>query len=352
MADDEPAAANPKPATIKTIARALSLSPSTVSRGLQGDSSVTAKTRARILEAADRLDYRRDLRGVNLRTGKTFTLCAILASNPSQEFGDPAAMHLIQGLIAGVEGTDFKIVMRPVEGAERRLEAVREAVVNSRFDGVILDHTEPQDAAILYLLERRTPFVTFGRTELFTEHPYFDIDNEQAAFVATRHLIEHGHERIALIGPPGHFLFSRQRLRGYHRALEQANLMFADELVVQSPIGARWVRETTGRLLALPQRPTGFVTSNEVATMGAIAACRALPAKEFARTAFVSRDGTNFFDYYEPPVSSCFYPLLDAGQALATALVQAVEGAPVTALQRVEQAEFIGRPHRTIGETI
>lgn len=352
MTDDGRAAGKGRPATIKTIAEALSLSPSTVSRGLQGDTSVTAKTRARILEAAYRLAYRRDLRGVNLRTGRTFTLCAILASNPSQEFGDPAAMHLIEGLIAGVEGTDFKMVMRPVEGVERRLEAVREAAINGRFDGVILDHTEPQDPAILYLLERKVPFVTFGRSEFAGDHPYFDIDNEQAAFVATRHLIENGHDRIALIGPPGRFLFSRQRLHGYRRALLQASLPLDDALVVQNPIGARWVRETTARLLALPRPPTGFVTSNEVATMGTIAACRALPAADFARMMFVSRDGTNFFDYYEPPVSSCFYPLLDAGQALAAMLVSALEGTPVETLQRVEQTAFIRRPHANLGETL
>lgn len=335
--------ADRRPATIKTIARALSLSPSTVSRGLHGDSSVTAETRARILEAADRLDYRRDLRGVNLRTGRTFTLCAVLVTSPSQEFGDPAAMHLIQSLIAGVEDTDFKLVMRPVESADQRLEAVREAVVNARFDGIVLDHTEPDDPAIDYLLERRTPFVTFGRSRLADEHPWFDIDNEEAAFVATRHLAEAGHERIALIGPPGRFLFSRQRLSGYRRALRAAGIALDERLIVQSPVGAKWVRENTSRLLDEPHPPTGFVTANEVATMGAIAACRVLGPDAFSRTAFVSRCGTSFFDYYEPAVSSCYYPLLDAGRALAGALVRAIEGTPVAALQRLERACFVRR---------
>jgi LacI family transcriptional regulator len=104
-----------RPATIKTIAKALSLSASTVSRGLQGDPSVTEKTRRKIMETAEQLGYRRDFRGVSMRTGKTFVLCSVLGTPPSQEFGDPAAMHLIQGMIAGVEGTDFKMVMRPVE---------------------------------------------------------------------------------------------------------------------------------------------------------------------------------------------------------------------------------------------
>jgi LacI family transcriptional regulator len=341
-----------KPATIKTIAATLSLSPSTVSRALQGDPSVTARTRTRILEVAEQQGYRRDFRGVNLRTGKTFTLCAVLGAPPSQEFGDPAAMHLIQGLIAGVEGTDFKVVMRPVETSDQRFEAVKEAAASGRFDGIILDHSEPQDRCVLYLLEKHVKFITFGRTELFSEHPYFDIDNEGAAYQATRHLVLKGHRRIALIDPPPRFLFTRQRLRGYQRALAEGGIAFDPGLVAELGIGARWVRERVAQLLSETDRPTAFVTSNEVATLGAISAARALPPGEFAATAFVSRDGTNLFDYFEPPVSSCYYPLLDAGEYLAAALVKAVEGAGVETLQCVEHTTLIERPHLTRGETI
>lgn len=279
-------------------------------------------------------------------------LCAILGAPPSQEFGDPAAMHLLQGLIAGVEGTDFKMVMRPVETSEQRFEAVKEVVATGRFDGIVLDHSEPQDRAVLYLLEKRVKLVTFGRTELFSEHPYFDIDNEDAAYQATRHLIGEGHRRVALIDPPGRYLFTRQRLRGYQRALEEGGLTFDPALVAELGIGARRVRERVGQFLAGKDRPTGFVTSNEVATMGAISATRALPPREAKAIDFVSRDGTNMFDYFDTPVSSCYFSLLDAGEILSRTLVKAVEGAAANILKDVERTTFIRRPHRTIGETI
>lgn len=326
-----------RPATLKTIAEALDLSISTVSRALQDDASVTAGTRAKVFEAAERLGYRRDFRGVNLRTGKTFTLCAVLGAPPSQEFGDPSAMHLIQGLIAGVEGTDFKIVIRPIETAEQRFDAVKEAAANGRFDGIVLDHTEPQDPAVLYLLEKNVKFVTFGRTELFSDHPYFDIDNEHAAYIATKHLLDQGHKRIAMIDPPGRFLFCRQRMRGYRNALETAGVSFDESLIAEISIGARRVRERVLQMLPSKDRPTGFVTSNEVATLGAISAGRTLPAKEFEELQYVSRDGTNMFDYFEPPVSSCYYSLLDVGEYLAGALVKAVQGVPTVGIQTVER---------------
>jgi LacI family transcriptional regulator len=329
-------------ADLKAIAMELGLSISTVSRALKDDPKVTLSTRARVSEAADRLGYRRNLRGVNLRTGKTFTLCALLISNPSPDFGDPAAMHLIQGLIAGTAGSEFKVVVRPVETDEDQLLACRDAVADGRFDGFILDHTEPEDRRVQYLMDRGLPLVTFGRTGL-DGHGWFDIDNEDAALVATRHLIGLGHRRIALIGPPERYSFASQRLAGYCRALEEAGIAFDPELVVAMGIDVRSVRERVGQMLQAANRPTGFVPSNELATIGTVRACRDQPPEDRARCAFVSRDGTNLFEYLQPPVSSVYFPLLEAGRQISSDLVAMVQGAPADSVRRMRRAELIAR---------
>ena len=331
----------PKSTTIKTIALELGLAISTVSRALQDHPAVRPDTRARVNEAADRLGYKRDFRGVNLRTGRTYTLCALLTSNPSPEFGDPASMHLIQGLIEGVVGSDFKVVIRPVEGRENQLDACREAVIDGRFDGFILDHTEPRDLRVAYLLEQRIPFITFGRTDFGADHAYFDVDNEDAAYVATRHLISKGHERIALIDQPDHFLFTSHRLSGYRRALAEAGRAYDAAMVAELPITVGVVRDRVGELLGTSHGPTGFVTANEVATIGTISAARNLSPSRLDGFDFVSRDGTSLFDFTRPAVSSCYFPILDAGRRLAEGLVQTVEGR--ARMQVVESVRLIER---------
>jgi LacI family transcriptional regulator len=342
MTEEPNRAARRRAATITSIAEALSLSPSTVSRALRGEVSVHPETTRRIQEAARHMGYRRDFRGVNLRTGRTNTLCAILTFLPSLEFGDPAAMHLMQGLLAGVDGTDLKLVIRPVAGEAEQFEALRDAVEASRFDGIIIDHTRPADPRVDYLIDSEVPFVTFGRTQRARAHAFFDLDNEQAAALATARLIERGHKRIGLIDPPATFLFSAQRRRGYAEALAAAGLVLDAGLVIETDINPGSVDRAMTRLMRRANPPTAFVTSNEVATLAAVEACRRLGADP-AGIDFVSRDGTRFFDFFRPPVSSCYFPQLEIGRELAKMLIEAVEGAPITSLQRIERAEFISR---------
>src|ERR1044071_5039907 len=152
IAVNDQTSASRKPANIKTIATELGLSISTVSRALKGDALVTAETRNRVNEVAVRLGYRRDFRGVNLRTGKTYTLCALQTSIYSVDFCDPANTHLIQGLIAGTSGSDFKVVILPVDSQDGTLAALQQLGADGRFDGFILDHTEPQDPRVRFLV--------------------------------------------------------------------------------------------------------------------------------------------------------------------------------------------------------
>lgn len=329
-----------KPATIKTIADRLNLSPATVSRALRNDKLVRPETIKRVQETAKQLNYRRDFRGVNLRTGKTFTLCAFLVTNSDLAFGDPATMHLIQGLIDGMDGSDFEMVIRPIAKAEEQMQIVQKAVEDGRFDGVVLDHTEPSDRRVRYLIENNVPFVTFGRTELFSDHAYFDIDNEDAAYVATKHLIEAGHKRVTLINPPPHYLFSKQRVQGYKSALKEAGITYDPALVVQGNVSPSGVEGAVKPLLQLDNPPSGFVTSNEVATLAVVKTCR-LAGLRLDDIGIVSRDGTKFVEYYDQRVSSCYYPLLQAGKVLSEMLIARVNGEPISTLQRIDKIDFI-----------
>lgn len=300
------------------------------------------ETAEKIRAMAKQLGYRRDLRGVNLRTGKTNTICAVLTARPKNDYGDPSTMLLIEGMISGVSGTDKTVVIRPVQSLDEQLYVLHDLVEGNRFDGFILDHTLPQDPRVKYLLEVDFPFVTFGRTELFTPHAFFDVDDAYAAERMTAQLIDSGFRRIAIIGTPGHYFFAQQRLLGYRRALEAAGLGVDQNLLIETGMETRALEMAVEQLLALAEPPDAFVCPNEMSTIAVVRFCE-MAGYDINRLGFASRDGTRFFDYFRPAVTSAYFPSFEVGEALSRLMLKRLNGEAVDTLQRVVKPKLLLR---------
>ncbi|WP_421857039.1 substrate-binding domain-containing protein [Marinomonas sp.] len=293
-------------------------------------------------EAAKRLGYRRDLRAVNLRTGKTNVIFAIITARTLDEYGDPSVMLMIQGLIEGVAGTDKTVILLPSNSFEAQLDIIHDAVEGNRCDGIILDHTMPQDLRVKYLLEKEFPFVTFGRTELFTPHAFVDIDNNHAAKAATTEMISRGFKRIALLTPPPIYLFSGHYNAGYKLALDEHKLPIDDELIVQVQLDTKTTTDVVNKLMSLDNPPDAFVFPNEVVAIAAIEACDRLNL-DISKLGFISRDGTHLFDYFRPAVSSCYFSSFDVGKELSTVMLKLLKSEPVETLQFLEKTTLLSR---------
>ncbi len=330
-------------ATLKTLARHLDLSVTTVSRALKDGPEVHADTIARVKEAADALGYVPHLSGIKLRTGRTFTIYSMLAAPRAEEVGDAGSVALMQGIHSVLEGTPYSLTAVPFLPGMDALAPVRRVVEAGLSDGIIFDMTRPQDDRAKYLLERGVPFVTFGRTELFTPHAHFDIDNENAAYQATALLLRKGHRRIALIDRDLDYLYTRHRLAGYFRAHAEAGVSVDTALRAHGELGAAGSREAALDMRRHPDPPTGFVCANEVATLGVLSGLREAGLVPDAGIDVVSRDGTQLTAYLNPPVSACYFSLHAAGRRLAEFLLRRIDGEPAEALQEVVKTELIER---------
>lgn len=332
-----------KRATLKTLSSHLELSVSTVSRALKDGPEVKPETIARVKRAAAELGYVPDLRGVKLRTGQTFTIHAFLAAPKADEVGDAGSVALTQGMHRSLADTSYSLIQVPLSPGSDALAAVQRIDEAQLTDGMIMDLTRPQDERVRYLLERDVPFVTFGRTELYTPHAYFDIDNEDAAYQATALLIRRGHRRIALIDGELEYLFCRQRLAGYRRALAEAGLSFDEGLTSHADRDADRSAQTVQHMLAFDRPPTGYVCVNEVVTLGILHGLSTAGFQAGDGVDVVSREGTRLSAYLPWRVSTCYYPLSLAGERLASFLLRLLAGEDPAALQEVVKVEVIER---------
>ena len=324
--------------TLKTIADAVGVSVTTVARALKDGDKISPEMIGKVRQTADALGYVRNMDGVKLRTGKTFVVMAFLSASPEEEIGDSGSVGILNGIHKRFADTDYAVRAVPVTIGESCLDLIQNVVQGRNADGIIFDHTEPQDDRIKYLLEQDTPFVAFGRAELFSQFPYFDIDNEFSAYQGTKALLDHGYRKIALIDGDERFMFIQQRRRGYQKALQEAGISFNRDLVRNIPALADVARREAKELAK--SGADAFVCVNELVFLGARAGVRDALGLEALKTGYAIRSGTNLGDYLDDQLFSSYYSRQQAGWNLADTLIRRMDGAPISDCQIVEQTEL------------
>ena len=220
--------------TIKDVAREAGVSVSTVSFAYNGTAPVAAETKERILEVIRRLNYQPNSTAKGLVTQRTNTIC-LLTPHPGSNFfnfsGNSIFGDLLQGVGELVDQKGYNLLIAwdgEKDKTPRALNLARQRAV----DGFLFVLPAHDPNTIRELTDMRTPFVLMGRHDGEQAINTVDIDNFDASYRNTRHLIELGHESIAFISPgPLEFLVCSDRLEGYREALKDENLRYNDKYV-------------------------------------------------------------------------------------------------------------------------
>src|ERR1700759_4993739 len=178
--------------TLRTISELTGLSPSTVSLALRGGNRLKPETYQKVAEAAQQLGYVPDRAGVRLRTGKTNVIALVLErTDETIDF----ARYLIQGIGHAIQGTRYHMNVTREFGADVTVEPIRYIMENQTADGVIITHTTARDPRVQLMMDFGFPFVTHGRTEFYTPHPYHDFHSEEFVRLAVERMAQKGRRR-------------------------------------------------------------------------------------------------------------------------------------------------------------
>jgi DNA-binding LacI/PurR family transcriptional regulator len=256
--------------TIRDVAREAGVGVGTVSRVLSGHPRVAPATRARVEAAVARLGYRPSSAARALARGQSHTLEVVVPLITRHGY-----VELLRGIEDGLAESDYALVIRTIERPAARERAFTDLGHTSRADGIIFVSLTPPEEVVQRLRQARMPVVLVDR-----EHPDLPgvaVDHEAAAALATRHLIELGHRRIALVDHPAEGLtpgVPEDRRRGFQAAMAEAGLAVRPEnlLVMDlSPEGGMAAVET---MLALPEPPTAVLVGSDTQAVGVLEATR------------------------------------------------------------------------------
>lgn len=253
---------------LKDLAQKLGLSPTTVSRALNGYPEVNEATRERVVAAAREHNYHPNARAIRLATGRAMAVGHVIAIANQHEIVNPVFADFIAGAGETYSRNDYDMLLSVVPDEEEE-QTYRAMKVKGNVDGVIVHGPRENDPRIPLLREIGLPFVVHGRAT-GASHPYswLDVNNRRAIQQATEHLIGLGHRRIALVNGLEFMDFAIRRRRGYLDALV-AHQIAADPALMRSGemtelAGFRAARD----MLALPEPPTAFVAASMLSGMG------------------------------------------------------------------------------------
>lgn len=307
-----PSRTRPRGATRNDVARAAGVSNAVVSYVINnGPRPVAEPTRLRVLRAIDELGYRPNAAARALKLARTRTVGLLVRDNANPFFAEFA-----RAVEDAAFARNHAVLLGNSSGAPSRERAYIEAFLDRAVDGLMiigLSDSPPLDAVI----ERGTPLVVLDRAPVQDGLATVLVDDAGGARVGTKHLIGHGHSRIACVAGPPHIPAAQQRVVGWRAALRAAKLAHPRGLVSVGDFTREGGYQAMRALLDAPQRPTAVFVSSDIQAIGVLKAIRDAGLRIPDDIALVSFDGTEESAYTDPPLTVLQQPFVEmAIQAL------------------------------------
>ncbi len=292
-----------------------------MSRVVNGETGVSDELSVRVRSAIDRLGYRHNLTASNLRRsgGKTRSV-GMLVSNVTNPLD--AAVHRTIEEMASQRG--IAVMASSLEENPERERQLVEAFAERRVDGLIM---MPASHDHSYLIEERR----MGMSIVFVDRPpaFFDadavlVDNRRGTTRGVRHLLMHGHRRIAFLGDRRSIVTAGERFRGFADALEAADIPLDPELVRQDLLDSEHARAATIDLLSLEQPPTAIFAGQNLVTIGVVRALRS--TAKHHEIALVGFDDVPMGDLLDPAITVLAQDPTAIGRQAATTLFSRLDG--------------------------
>ncbi|WP_426518035.1 LacI family DNA-binding transcriptional regulator [Diaminobutyricibacter sp. McL0618] len=283
---------------MKDVAALAGVGIKTVSRVINGEPNVSSATIERVQSAADRLNYQPDIHAGNLRRSdrRTQTLGLLVGSVANPFSG---AVHRAIEDAATARGVAVFASSLDDDPARERLAVT--AFLRRRVDGLILTAVSKSQGYLLPEQERGTPIVFIDREPSGIDTDAIVSNNAEGAAMATRHLLERGHRRIAFLGDRHDIQTAVERRRGFLEELGRAGIPTGDAWVIEDLHDEHAAHEAVAYLLEGDPRPTAIFSAQNLITMGAIRGLRDRNLQ--SSLALVGFDDVEFGDLLDPGIT-------------------------------------------------
>jgi DNA-binding LacI/PurR family transcriptional regulator len=307
-------------ATIRDVAKLANVSIATVSRVINGSARVSENTKEKVLAACAELDFSPHPIAQRLSLGRTQLIAAVL---PFLTL--PSIVERLRGIQHALSESMYDLVPFSVGSPEQRDAKLTDLSRKSRADGVLIISMPVVDSQAKRFRESGVSIVLID-----SSHPELHrvvVDDIKGGQLATQHLLDLGHRKIAFLSDhlenPLHFSSMRERFDGYCQAVKAAGLPLNPQYQCQGDHGREQAQGMAAELLALPEPPTAIFAASDTQAIGVLDAARELGIKVPEELSVIGYDGIRDAEYMN--LTTIQQPLYDSGVEGVNLLLDTLE---------------------------
>ncbi|MGH2587798.1 MAG: LacI family DNA-binding transcriptional regulator [Dehalococcoidia bacterium] len=328
--------------TIHDVARAASVSISTVSRVVNGDPTVHPALRRQVEDAVHQLGYRPNAAARSLRRTRTETIAAVITDLPN-----PVSTEIVHGIESVARRRRVNLFLCDTRGSLRVQRAHIESLAERRVDGVIINSVGAHREELAALIEADIPVVIISRRAPGTGFAELIVDEHGASRAAFQSLFDLGHRRIGLVThrfkvPAGDPMTSpHARIAAYRHAHSAAGER-VDESLIVAALTVDEAHANTVALLSRPDRPTALVVGTHPYLADCLLAVRRAGLRIPEDLSLIAYGDSRWTEVHQPPITVIRMNYTEYGRRAAELLFAAGAG---TATERTlfQQAELVTR---------
>jgi LacI family transcriptional regulator len=312
---------------LEDIAKKAGVSRSTVSRVINNEPYVSAKTRAHVMAVIQRESFSPNPAARMLVTQRTRIIGMVIPQTAKVIFNDHSHYFptLMQGVAQATNDHDYGMLLWLAQSGVDQEKFYQRIIQNRLMDGLVIASTTASEVLVSHLVQTEIPFVVVERPKQFEDHiSYITVDNFHAAQVAIEHLIHLGRRCIATITGALDNPDATDRLLGYKQALEAHGLPVQPELIAEGTF--TWQAGYDGMKQLLPYKPDAVFAGSDMVAVGALQALREAGLRVPEDVAIVGFDDLPTALDTRPQLTTIRQPIYDKGIRAAEILLDLIEG--------------------------
>lgn len=325
-------------ATIYDIAREAGVSIATVSKVINQTGRISDKTRKHVQDVMKRIDYQPSVVASALTKKRTYSLGLLIP-----DIANPFFAELARSIEDQAHELGYSLVICSTDNDLTREERYVNVLRQKSADGIIIATGARNDAMMKQLMKYKLPVAVIAREMPLLAVDTVLVDDYLGGYLAASHLTGLGHRNIAVIAEDLAVMSSKERVRGYRKALEEAGIPYDDNLVAVSPFHVEGGKATAKELLSGANPPSAIFGCNDLLAIGVVQAARELGLRVPEDVSVVGFDNTVLATIIDPPLTSVAQPVQQMGKEIVQLITGEIDGSKPSKQRLVLLPELVVR---------